>query len=152
MSNEARGQPSTPNPAIVHLRPLIGEWQVSAPEVTPDDAAAGTVSFEWHEGGAFLINRWQSPDPFPSGVAVIGCDDSTGRCTMQYFDDRGVARIYEWSLIDGVWKQWREAPGFSQRFTGTLSDDGDTISATWELCRDGSNWEKDFDIVYRRIK
>ncbi|CAN5573468.1 hypothetical protein BH23CHL2_BH23CHL2_31000 [soil metagenome] len=139
-----------PNPAIEHLQPLIGDWRIGSEGADPEDMV-GQVSFEWLEDGAFLIQRWQTPDPFPSGVAVTGCDDSTGCCRMQYFDSRGVARIYEMSLSGGVWKQWRDAPGFSQRFTGTFSDDGDTIHATWELSTDGSTWEKDFDLVYRRI-
>ena len=142
----------TPHPAIAHLAPLVGGWRVAPVGVEIEEEGAPQVSFEWLEGGAFLLNRWQSPDPFPSGVAVIGCDDSTGRCAMHYFDDRAVARLYEMSLSDGVWKQWREAPGFSQRFTGTFSDDGDTIHAAWELCRDGTHWEKDFDLVYTRVE
>ena len=140
-----------PNPAIQHLQPLVGEWRVGLPGATPDEMVA-RASYEWLEGGAFLINRSQAPDPYPSGVVVIGCDDSTGRCTMEYFDSRGVARIYEMSLSDGIWKQWRDAPGFFQRFTGTFSDDGDTIHATWELSEDGTTWEKDFDLVYQRVK
>lgn len=143
-------QESGSNPAIAHLQPLVGDWRIG-PAAADSGEMVGQVSFEWLEGGAFLIQRWHTPDPFPSGVAVIGCDDSTGRCTMQYFDSRGVARIYEMSLTDGVWRQWRDAPGFSQRFTGALSDDANTIRATWELSKDGSTWEKDFDLVYRRV-
>lgn len=142
----------TPNPAIEHLSPLIGTWSVGSPDADRIDQTEGGVTFEWLEGQAFLMQRWDPPDPMPGGVAVIGCDDSTGRCAMHYFDERGVARLYEMSLSDGVWKQWREAPGFSQRFTGTFSEDGDTIHGTWELCRDGTNWDKDFDLVFRRVR
>lgn len=41
---------------------------------------------------------------------------------------------------------------FSQRFTGTFSDDGRTIQGRWETCHDGSTWEHDFDLVYRRVE
>ncbi len=136
------------NSAVEHLRPFIGTWAVSIAE---KGIAAGTITFEWLEGQAFVLQRSAPPDPMPGNVAVIGCDDSTGQCSMQYFDERGVARIYQWSLNDGVWMQWREASGFSQRFTGTFSADGDTIHGTWELCRDGTTWEKDFDLIYRRV-
>jgi hypothetical protein len=37
------------------------------------------------------------------------------------------------------------------RFTGTFSDDGDTIGGTWEKSFDGSNWEHDFNLTYRRV-
>jgi hypothetical protein len=40
---------------------------------------------------------------------------------------------------------------FSQRFTGTFDDDGRRIRGRWEICRDGSTWEHDFDLVYRRV-
>jgi hypothetical protein len=39
---------------------------------------------------------------------------------MLYFDSRSVSRIYQMSLSAGVWKLWREAPSFAQRFEGTL--------------------------------
>jgi hypothetical protein len=40
---------------------------------------------------------------------------------------------------------------FSQRFTGTFGDDVRTIRGRWEICRDGSTWEHDFDFVYTRV-
>ena len=37
---------------------------------------------------------------------------------------------------------------FSQRYTGTFSDDGKTIAGAWEICHDGTTWEHDFDLSY----
>jgi hypothetical protein len=54
------------------------------------------------------------------------------------------------SLRDGVWKLWRDAPGFSQRFTGTFNADGNTITGSIESSRDGAHWEHDFDLTYSR--
>jgi hypothetical protein len=51
-----------------------------------------------------------------------------------------------------VWKIWREAPGFSQRFSATLSDDGTLIMGTWEKSPDGTSWEHDFDLTYTRLR
>jgi hypothetical protein len=81
---------------------------------------------------------------------VIGGDESTETYCALYFDSRGVSRIYQMSLNDGVWKMWREAPGFRQRFTGTFSDDGGTIRGYWERSADGSHWEHDFDLTYTK--
>jgi hypothetical protein len=39
---------------------------------------------------------------------------------------------------------------FSQRYTGTFSDDRDTITGRWEICHDGETWEHDFDLNYTR--
>jgi hypothetical protein len=71
---------------------------------------------------------------------------------MLYFDSRAVSRIYQMSLSDGVWKLWREAPSFSQRFTGTFSDDGRIIRDRWEKSTDGSQWEHDFDLTYTKVR
>ncbi len=71
---------------------------------------------------------------------------------MLYSDQRGVARIYQMSLQGGIWKMWRESPGFSQRLTGSFSDDGNTITVHGELSRDGANWERDLDVTYTRKK
>jgi hypothetical protein len=58
--------------------------------------------------------------------------------------------VYEMSLRDGVWKLWRDSPGFSQRFTGTFGDDGNTITGFWEKSGDGEAWEHDFDLAYTK--
>lgn len=52
-------------------------------------------------------------------------------------DACGVFRVDQMSLNDGIWKLWRDAPGFSQRFIGTFSDDDDTINGYWEISDGG---------------
>jgi hypothetical protein len=65
-------------------------------------------------------------------------------------DSRGVFRVYEASIADASWRLWRDAPGFSQRFTGPFSAGGDTIVGRWQLCRDDVHWADDLEITYRR--
>jgi hypothetical protein len=140
------------------LEPLVGKWSM-APEfegMPPPDVGA-PVSFEWLSGERFLIQRWEVPVPeAPDGIAIIGADpESEGNYLQHYFDSRGVARVYKMSLADGVWKLWRDEPDlspldFSQRFTGTFSDDGKTIAGRWEIAHDGTTWEHDFDLTYRK--
>ncbi len=114
-------------------------------------AAHGHSSFEWLIKDALLVWRfeWDPPGP-PSAISVIGHDDSVEACSMLYSDERGVARIYQMTLKGGIWKIWRDSPGFSQRMTGTVSDDGNTITVHGELSRDGSSWEQDLDVTYTR--
>jgi len=66
-------------------------------------------------------------------------------------DARGVCRVYEMSIGNGEWKLWRKGEPFSQRFTATLSDDGNTITGRWEIAEDGTNYTTDFDLIYRRV-
>ncbi len=140
------------NPALEPFRILIGEWNtVGTHPLVPDTTLHGRTSFESIEGGAFLVMRSEIDDPrFPRGVAIIGSDETMGLCVMLYFDDRGVSRHYDVSLRENTWTWWRNTPGFSQRFTGTFIDGGRTIVGKGELSKDGSTWEGDLHLTYRR--
>lgn len=147
--------------ALSRLDVLVGEWDVEAsfeagffgpgsPAVT---ARGGRTTFNWLDGEFFLIQRTRAGDPAaPSGIMVIGTGDDPDTFQQHYYDSRGVARVYQMSLNGGMWKLWREAPGFWQRFTGVFSEDGKTIRGAWEKSVDGSAWEHDFDLTYVRAK
>jgi hypothetical protein len=135
------------------LEALVGEWTlVAGPPGGPPWPGGGRVTFEWLEGAPVLVQRWHIDMPeAPDGVAMIGCDGVEGVYVQLYTDERDVQRIYRMSLQGGVWKLWRDGPPFSQRFTGTFSEDGRTIAGRWEICEDGETWETDFDLVYTRV-
>ena len=133
---------------------FVGEWNMSS-SLAPDpaDAPHGRTAFEWLPQRRFLIQRWEVDHPAaPDGIAIIGFEAGSATLLQHYFDSRGVARIYEMTLADGVWKLWRTAtaPDFSQRFTGTFDTAGDTIAGAWEISHDGVTWEHDFDLTYTR--
>ena len=143
----------TAEKALKELDILVGEWTMEAtPPGGPPWPGNGRTVFEWHESRAFLISRSTVDQPeFPDGWEIIGCDAANGTYFQLYADDRGVCRVYEMSVGDGEWKLWREGEPFSQRFTATISDDGNTIVGRWEAAKDGSNWETDFDLTYTRV-
>jgi len=141
--------PLPPNPALKELEVLVGEWEVEVPQFP---GPRGRAIFEWLEGGAYLRLRADAPDPAPSATLIISRDESSETYTLLHYDSRGVSRVYQMSFGGGVWRMWREAPGFWQRFSGTLSDDGASIRAAWEESADGSVWEHDFDLIYTRVK
>ena len=149
-------QQSKLNPALERLGVLVGEWELEITSMSfdPDPSAVvhGHVSFHWTEDLAFLREHSEIPNTeFPQSVAIIGPDDAAETYGMLYFDSRGVSRIYQMSLIGDTWKLWRDFPGFSQRFTGTFSDDGNVITARWEKSTDGSTWEHDFNQRYTKV-
>jgi hypothetical protein len=128
------------------LQPLVGDWTIEVPFAS----GSGTLSFEWLEGERFLIQRWTVPVPeAPDGIAIIGADGDA--YVQHYFDSRGVHRTYGLSLEDGVLRLWRDGEDFSQRYSGTISDDGARIDGAWEIAEDGVTWGHDFDITYRRV-
>lgn len=134
--------------ALRRLDPLVGRWEVRVDISISPDPVTGTMTAEWL-ADRFLVLRTHADLPdVPDSMVTVGVDDTTGACTALYTDDRGVHRIYQTSLSDGVWRQWRDVPGFEQRFTGTF-DGPDTIRAKWEINRDGT-WRHDFDMTYRR--
>lgn len=144
---------STETAARLRLEPLIGQWRTTAqPPDGPPWPGEGRVSFSWLEAGVpLLLQRWQVDLPeAPDGVAVIGCDGRSGSYTQVYTDQRDVQRLYAMSLDEGVWKLWRDGEPFAQRFTGTFSADGNTITGRWEL-NEGDGWRTDFDLTYTRL-
>ncbi len=141
-----------PNPLLKPLSVLVGKWDMVGSHRLLPDPLHGRAYFEWLEGGAFLKMYWQIEDPkIPDAIAIFGSDDGGETYFMLYFDERGVSRKYEMTLDDNVWKYWRDISGFSQQFTGTLSDNGDTINGVWELSEDNSTWKRDLELTYTRL-
>jgi hypothetical protein len=136
--------------ALRRLDVFIGEWRMEA-------SGKGRAIFEWALDGQFLLQRSEAPDSSaPDSVAIVGLDPGGGAYSQHYFDSRGVARVYAMTFSDGVWELSREQPdfsplAFSQRFTGTFSDDQNTIAGLWEIRRD-SAWERDFPLTYTRVQ
>src|SRR5512146_760152 len=147
----------SPNPALQDLAVLIGEWDMELSGAaflpSPSDVVKGSIFFSWVEDGAFLEMRQGARPPSPpAAVWLIGRDETTGEYQVVYYDSRGVSRIYTMSFENGLWKIWRDAPGFLQRYEGAISPDGNTIKARWEKSSDGQRWEHDFDLTYTRVR
>lgn len=142
-----------PNPTLKPFEILVGEWQTtgSHPHL-PGTILHGRVSFDWHEGGAFLIMHSEIDESeIPSGVAIFGSDDVEKKFFMLYFDERGVSRKYDVTMKGNQLKWWRDDPSFSQRMTITIEDDGKKMNSEGEMSRDGAAWEKDLELTYTRI-
>ena len=142
----------TAEQALRQLEPLVGEWTFEAR--WPDGApwpGGGRVTFEWHASGAHLVERGTAELPeAPDNVSIIGCDGANGTYFQLYSDERGVCRVYEMSIDDKEWKLWRQGEPFAQRYVGTFSDGGDTITGQWLADDEGSGFRVDFDIVLER--
>jgi hypothetical protein len=137
---------------------LIGTWGFEA-FVEGRSMGRGRATFEWIEDGAFVLERsdaeWIDPgwvENAPKTTrSLIGWDDSTDEIVQLYSDSRGVFRLYRGSLTDDAWTLERAAPDFHQRFVGGFRDGGRTIDGRWDSSPDGTAWELDFPITYRRL-
>jgi len=165
----------TTNASLAGLAALVGEWTTEATHpMFPGTVVRGTASFAWFEGDKFLILKATTDHPdFPDSIAIIGdtsrdriahdAPSATGKSgkpavdrgdggglRMFYFDERGVHRVFDVRISAEAWEFSRDAPGFSQRFTGTFADGGNTIAGLSQLSRDGRTWADDLKITYRR--
>jgi hypothetical protein len=145
----------TAEQALKELEVLVGEWtQEATPPGGEPWLGEARVTFEWLEGSdkRLLVERSSVEMPeAPNGVCVIGCDAAKGTYYQLYTDDRNVCRVYEMTIGDGKWTLHREGEPFDQRFTATISDDGNTIAGLWEL-NEGDGWKTDFDLTFNKVR
>jgi hypothetical protein len=134
------------DPALTPFAPLVGTWTTEATHpMLPGVVVPGTDSYEWL-GGKFLVERSTNDHPqFPDAIVVYGPDDEGVR--MDYFDERGVSRLYRAAVEDGVLRVWRDEPGFRQRLA--LPIGGDVMEGVYELDR-GDGFKPDLAKTFRR--
>jgi hypothetical protein len=136
------------DPALEQFDALIGTWATEATHPLVDAVVPGSVTYEWVEGGHFLIQRSHNDhELFPDAISVIGAPEAGNGLVMEYFDSRGVRRTYGVSLDDGVLRIWRDDPTFAQRFSATLGHE--SFDGLWELARTPGEWQDDLKVTYR---
>jgi hypothetical protein len=137
------------DPALEPFDALIGTWDTEATHPLFDAVVPGSITFEWLEGGRFLVQRSRHEHgPFPDAIGVIGAPEDGDGLVLEYFDSRGVRRTYGVSLDDGVLRMWRDDPGFAQRYAAALGDDG--FEGMWQLAETPGDWKDDVKVSYRR--
>ena len=137
------------DPALESFDALIGTWATEATHPQFDGVVAGTLTFEWLEGGHFLVQRSRNEhEAFPDAICVIGAPEDGDGLVMEYFDSRGVRRTYGISLDDGVLRMWRDHSGFDQRFSARLGPD--VFVGVHQLAETPGDWKDDLKVIYRR--
>ena len=138
------------DPALAPFDALIGTWDTEATHpMLPGVVVPGTITFEWLEGGHYLIQRARNEhERFPDAICVIGAPETGDGLVLEYFDSRGVRRTYGISLEDGVLRTWRDAPGFDQRFAATITPD--RFEGVYQLAETPGDWKDDLQVTYRR--
>jgi hypothetical protein len=137
------------DPLLAPFDALIGAWTTEAKHRLVDEVIHGSVTYEWLEGGRFVLQHSRTDDErFPDGLFVIGPPEDGDGLVAEYFDSRGVRRTYQVSFEDGVLRMWREAPGFDQRLTAKLAPD--VFEGDAEYAETPGDWQHDMKVIYRR--
>jgi hypothetical protein len=142
-----------PRAKLEPFEALIGEWtmELTHPAVEGRAVIRGQTTYEWLEGGRFLIQRAANEHPdFPDSLSVIGVMEGDTDLSMQYFDSRGVHRIYAIGFDGRELTIELDAPGFAQRLTARLTDDGSTLAGVWQLNEDDQGYKDDLAFTFRR--
>jgi hypothetical protein len=133
------------------LRPfdaLVGTWETQATHPMFEGVVRGEVSYEWLEGGKYLIERvHMEHELFPDAICVIGAPEHGEGLVGEYFDQRGVRRTYGISFEGGVLRRWRDDPTFAQRFEGTPADE---FTGQWQVAEAPDEFNDDLRVIYRR--
>jgi hypothetical protein len=137
------------DPALEPFDALIGTWDTEAKHRLVDAVLRGSVTFEWLEGGHFLVQRSRvAHELIPDAISVIGAPEDGEGLVIEYFDSRGVRRTYGVAIDDGVWRTWRDHPGFDQRSSATLGHD--QFDVVYQLAESPGEWQDDMKVTYRR--
>jgi hypothetical protein len=131
---------------------LIGEWAMELTHPSIEGTVVhGRTAYEWLEGGRFLLQRAVNEHPdFPDSLSVIGVMEGGSDLSMQYFDARGVHRVYAIAFDGKELTIARDAPEFDQRLSATLSDDGSTLTGVWQLNENDEGYRDDLAFTFRR--
>ncbi len=120
--------PSEPYPALRQLDRLVGTWEVTG------SFLQGTISFEWMEGGFFLVQRvdCHAGGRTIRGVEYIGYDADTQTLRSHYMDIHGANFTYTWAVDGDAIRTWFGDKGSDNFFEGRFSDGGRSYSGNWQ--------------------
>ena len=121
-------QPSAdPKTALRSLDRLVGQWKVTGQGI------GGTVTFEWMEGGAFLMQHvnLEHEGRTIKGLEIIGYDKASNDLKSHYFDSSGDILEYVWEISGDDLTIWFGSRDSESVFKGRFSEDGNTNSGGW---------------------
>jgi hypothetical protein len=137
---QAHDRQPQPNPALKSLDVMVGAWELKGRESGPDGEIHGRPTFEWMEGGFYLVQHVDIDyiGRRIVGTEYIGYDEENDNLRSYFFSNEGpepfgrVALEYVWEVGDDTFTIWGGEVGSPASFMGKFTDDRDTITGLWE--------------------
>jgi hypothetical protein len=132
-ADEVRANPSapTPNRDLERLDRLTGTWEMSG-------EVSGRVSFEWLDGGFFLLQRvdLEREGQRITGIEVIGHErpfgaEPSAEITSRFYSNTGDTFDYVYELEGDTLTIWGGAKGSPAYARGAFAADGRTCAGAW---------------------
>lgn len=170
--HETRGnQPGTSmHHAAAHAAPdmeherldaFIGKWHMEGQQLAGPAGPAASISalqtYEWLEGGQFLIHRFDGHvgDSPAACVEIIGFEPERRCYRAHTFYNNGQMNVWDIDLRGDQWRvlgDWNSGDRqMKVRCTTTFADDGQTMTSKWEHSSDGLRWQTFWDVSARKI-
>ncbi|MGH7150565.1 MAG: GyrI-like domain-containing protein, partial [Planctomycetota bacterium] len=121
---------------LERLDVLVGTWRVSGGPGAPE----GEFSFEWLEGGHFLVQRVNLVQGrrVVKGIEIIGHERKFGAesrspdLTSRIYDNMGNTWDYTWEIGVDTLTIWGGAKGSPVVYRARFSEDRNTLTGAWE--------------------
>ena len=121
-----------PHPDLKSLNRLIGEWDVSG-------AQSGTSTFEWAEGGYFVLHRFDfvQDGERRSGVEIFGHQQSFGPAATPMIKTRlyeylsGMTYDYTYEADPNGFRIWLGEKGSDTRYVAVFAPNGRSYTGEW---------------------
>lgn len=123
--------PPEPSAALRRLDRLVGTWELSA-------ETAGTVTYEWMDGGYFLLQRVRMVHEGQdvTGLEVIGHERTFGAepsedVKSRFYGADGATLDYVYELEGDTLTIWGGEKGSPAYFRGTFTDGDTRLDGGW---------------------
>jgi hypothetical protein len=129
--DQYREQTPSPNPDLASLDRLVGMWRISG-------GVEGTVTYEWMEGGFFLIQHVDLGEDGRTnrGIEIIGHEQRFGQkasdeIKSRFYGNSGITFDYVYELDGDILTIWGGEKGSPAYYRGIFSEDGNILTGSW---------------------
>ena len=135
------------NANLKSLDRLVGTWKATDPSGA--DGVKGQSTFEWMEGGNFLVQHIDFGDA--KGIEIIGYDEKSKSLKSHYFEgSTGKHLEYTYQLEDNTLTVSIDMPKAKGQFIGKFNEDNSVYVGRWDWNEEGK--KMGFEAEMTKIK